>query len=174
MLGGNGILAVLVFGIILGNYQLLERLFKRKISMDPLAKQLEVFQGEISFFLETLFFVFLGLTFIITSSLIVNNLSVGLLILVILLATRFVAVKISTFRSELSNERRQIMLTCAMGLTPATLGVIAVSLQLPLAGTFLNIVTYIIILTNVVTTIGSILNMRQKKLNSKNLRINTI
>ena len=47
MLGGNGILAVLVFGIILGNYHLLNRLFKRQISMDPLEKQLEVFQGEI-------------------------------------------------------------------------------------------------------------------------------
>ena len=167
VLGGNGILAVLVFGIILGNYNLLNRLFRSHMSMDPLKKQLETFQGEISFFLETLFFVFLGLTFIITPSLIVNNLSIGLLILVMLLATRFVAVKISTFRSELNKERRQIMLTCAMGLTPATLGVLAVSLQLPLANTFLNIVTYIIILTNIVTTIGSIVNMRQMNVDSK-------
>ena len=163
VLGGNGILAVLIFGIILGNYHLLNRLFRRKISMDPLKKQLEMFQGEISFFLETLFFVFLGLTFIITPALIVSNLSIGVLILVMLLASRFVAVKISTFKSELNNERKQIILTCAMGLTPATLGVLAVSLQLPLADTFLNIVTYIIILTNIVTTVGSILNMRQLK-----------
>ena len=162
VLGGNGILAVLVFGIILGNYHLVNRLFRRQMSMDSLEKQLETFQGEISFFLETLFFVFLGLTFIITPSLIVSNLSIGLLILVMLLATRFVAVKISTFRSELNKERRQIMLTCAMGLTPATLAVLAVSLQLPLANTFLNIVTYIIILTNIVTTIGSLVNMRQQ------------
>ena len=162
VLGGNGILAVLVFGIILGNYHLVNRLFRRQISMDFLEKQLETFQEEISFFLETLFFVFLGLTFVITPALIVSNLSIGLLILVMLLATRFVAVKTSTFRSELNNERRQIMLTCAMGLTPATLAVLAVSLQLPLADTFLNIVTYIIILTNIVTTLGSFLNMRQQ------------
>ncbi len=164
VLGGNGILAVLIFGIILGNYHLLNRVFKRQINMDPLEKQLEVFQGEISFFLETLFFVFLGLTFIITPALVVSNLSIGLLILIMLLLTRFVAVKISTFKSELNNERKQIILTCAMGLTPATLGVLAVSLQLPLADTFLNIVTYIIILTNMVTTVGSILNMRQSKI----------
>ncbi|MGO8806206.1 MAG: cation:proton antiporter [Candidatus Bathyarchaeia archaeon] len=164
VLGGNGILAVLIFGIILGNYHLLNRVFKRQINMDPLEKQLEVFQGEISFFLETLFFVFLGLTFIITPALVVSNLSIGLLILIMLLLTRFVAVKISTFKSELNNERKQIILTCAMGLTPATLGVLAVSLQLPLADTFLNIVTYIIILTNIVTTVGSILNMRQSKI----------
>ena len=162
-LGGNGILAVLIFGIILGNYRLLNRLFRRQINMDPLEKQLETFQGEISFFLETLFFVFLGLTFVITPALVVSNLSIGLLILVMLLATRFAAVKISTFRSELNNERRQILFTCAMGLTPATLAVLAVSLQLPLADTFLNIVTYVIILTNIVTTVGSILNMRRWK-----------
>ena len=162
-LGGNGILAVLIFGIILGNYRLLNRLFRRQINMDPLEKQLEMFQGEISFFLETLFFVFLGLTFVITPALVVSNLSIGLLILVMLLATRFAAVKISTFKSELNNERRQILFTCAMGLTPATLAVLAVSLQLPLAGTFLNIVTYVIILTNIVTTVGSILNMRRWK-----------
>ena len=162
-LGGNGILAVLIFGIILGNYRLLNKLFRRQINMDPVEKQLEMFQGEISFFLETLFFVFLGLTFVITPALVVSNLSIGLLILVMLLATRFAAVKISTFKSGLNNERRQILFTCAMGLTPATLAVLAVSLQLPLADTFLNIVTYVIILTNIVTTVGSILNMRRWK-----------
>ena len=166
VLGGNGILAALVFGIILGNYQLLNRFFRRKIKMDSLEKQLEMFQEEISFFLETLFFVFLGLTFLITPSLISTNLSIGILLLVILLAARLVAVRISTFKSVLNAERRQIFLTCAMGLTPATLAVLAVSLQLPLAGTFLNIVTYVIILTNIVTTVGSILNMRKRITNS--------
>ena len=166
-LGGNGILAVLVFGIILGNYHLVSRFFRRQISMDFLEKQLERFQEEISFLLTTLFAVFLGLTFVITPSLIASNLSIGLLILVMLLATRFVAVKISTFRSELNKERRQILLTCAMGLTPATLAVLAVSLQLPHANDFINIVTYVIILTNIVTAVGSILNIRQWKMNPK-------
>ncbi len=174
MLGGNGILAVLVFGIILGNYHLVNRLFRRKMSMGTLEKQLERFQEEISFFLETLFFVFLGLTFVITPSLIANNLSVSILILGMLLATRFVAVKISTFKSELNKERQQILLTCAMGLTPATLGVLAVSLQLPHANTFLNLVTYIIILTNIVTTLGSFLHMRQQNRVYTNSSKNTV
>ncbi|HTY75910.1 MAG TPA: cation:proton antiporter [Candidatus Nanoarchaeia archaeon] len=170
VLGGNGTLAVLVFGIILGNYHLLKRIFKGQTSMDPLLKQLEKFQGEISFFLESLFFVFLGLTFIINPSLIVSNLSIGILILSILLATRFTAVRVSTFKSELNKERRQIMLMCAMGLTPATLSVLAVSLQLPLSDTFLNIVTYVIILTNVVTTVGSILNKRKQTQEYKGIK----
>jgi NhaP-type Na+/H+ or K+/H+ antiporter len=160
-LGGNGILAVLVFGIILGNYYLVNWLFKTKINIDFFQKQLASFHEEISFLLETLFFVFIGLTFVIKSSLIANNLSIGILILVVLLTTRFVATKISTFKSELSRERRTITLMCAQGLAPATLAVLAVSLRLLLADTFLNIVIYVIILTNIVTTVGSFLKMRQ-------------
>jgi hypothetical protein len=105
--------------------------------------------------------VFLGLTFVINSSLFVNNLSIGILILIILMATRFVATKVSTLRSELSNERRTIWLMCSQGLTPATLAILAVSLQLPLANVFLNIVICVIILTNIVTTVGSFYKMRQ-------------
>ena len=52
---------------------------------------------------------------------------------------------------------------CAQGLTPATLAILAVSLQLPLADTFLNVVTYVIILTNIVTTVGSIVYTRKQK-----------
>lgn len=172
-LGGNGVLAVLVFGIIFGNYQLVNRLFKRQINIDSLQKQLGGFQEEISFLLETLFFVFLGLTFIINPSLAATNLSLGILILVVLLAVRFVATRISTYRSELDSERRTILLMCAQGLTPATLAILAVSLQIPLANTFLNIVTYVIILTNIVTTVGSISNMRQQNHSNNNSLKNT-
>jgi len=160
--GGNGILAVLVFGVVLGNYTVANRLFKMKINIDSYFKQFSSFQEEISFLLETLFFVFLGLTFAINSALFAKNLSVGILILIILLATRFAATKTSTFRSELSRDRRTIWLMCPQGLTPATLATLAVSLQLPLADTFLNIVIYVIILTNIVTTVGSYLKMRKK------------
>jgi len=162
-LGGNGILAVLVFGVILGNYSLIKRLFKREIHLGSCQIHLTSLQEEISFLLETLFFVFLGLTFVVNPSLITINLLIGLLILAILLATRFVAIRISTLRSELKRDRRTIWLMCPQGLTPATLAVLAVSLQLPLADTFLNLVIYVIILTNIVATVGSFLKMKQQK-----------
>lgn len=167
-LGGNGVLAVLVFGIILGNYYLVNRLFRWQMNMDSLQKQLVGFQEEISFLLETLFFVFLGLTFMITPSFVAGNLTIGILIIIILLAVRFVATQVSTFKSELSKQRRTILFMCAQGLTPATLAILAVGLQLPLADTYLNIVTYVIILTNIVATVGSFLNVRQLKQNSHN------
>lgn len=162
-LGGNGTLAVLVFSIILGNYYLVNKLFRRQISMDFLQSRLLGFQEEITFLMETLFFVFLGLTFLITPSLFFTNLLLGVLFLCVLLAVRSAATRISTFGSEMRNERRAIVLLCAQGLTPATLGILAVSLHIPLADTFLNVVTYIIILTNVVTTIGSFINMKKQE-----------
>ena len=167
-LGGSGLLAVLVFGIILGNYYLVNRLFKTQMNIDSLQKQIGAFQEEISFLLRTLFFVFLGLTFVIMPSLLLNNFSLGILFLIILLSARTAAAQVSTSKSELKNDRRAIVLMCAQGLTPATLAILAVSLQLPLADTFLNIVTYVIILTNIVTTVGSIIYARNQNHNSHN------
>ncbi|MGO8806207.1 MAG: cation:proton antiporter [Candidatus Bathyarchaeia archaeon] len=160
-LGGNGTLAVLVFGVVFGNYYLVNRLFRRQMNLDTLQSQLGVFQQEISFLLTTLLFVSLGLLFVITPSHIATNLSIAIVILFLLLAVRFVAIHASTFKSPLSNEKRKILLMCAQGLTPATLAILAVSLQLPHSNTFVNIVTYIIILTNIVTTVGAILSQRE-------------
>ncbi len=159
-LGGNGTLAVLVFGIVLGNYVLVNKLFRRQMNLDSLQNQLGAFQQEISFLLTTLLFVSLGLTFFVSPSHIVTNLSIALVILLVLLSVRFLATRASTFQSSLSNEKRTILLMCAQGLTPATLAILAVSLQLPNSDTFVNIVTYVIILTNIVTTAGAILSRK--------------
>ena len=162
-LGGSGELSVLIFGIVLGNYQLLNYLVKNPLNMDVLRQRLGVFQEEISFLMETLFFVFLGLTFEITPSLVISNLMVGIMVLVILLAPRFSATTLSTRNSELAADGRIIMLLCAQGLTPATLAIVAASLGIPLANSFLNIVTYVIILTNIVATVGAFARLRSQK-----------
>jgi cell volume regulation protein A len=164
-LGGNGELSVLIFGLALGNYYLLKRLYKGHFNMDPLQKQLGNFQEEISFLLETLFFVFLGLTFVINPSVIITNFATSIVLVAVLLGVRYVATSISTVRSEMHQDKRGIILMCAQGLVPATLAIIALNLQIPLANSFLNIVTYVIIITNVVTAIGAVLSRRgsQKK-----------
>jgi len=163
-LGGSGELSVLIFGIMLGNYGLLNGLTNWHLSMDALQKKLGLFQEEISFLMETLFFVFLGLTFQINSSRIFANLTIGVEVLLVLLLFRFASTTLSTKGSELRQSRREIILMCAQGLVPATLAIIAVNLALPHADSYLNIVTYVIILTNVVTAIGGITRLRNQKL----------
>ena len=162
-LGGSGELSVLIFGIVLGNYHLLSYLLKQEINMEVLQQRLGIFQEEISFLMETLFFVFLGLTFQINSSQIVDNLLIGGAVLGVLLLFRTGATEVSTRGSELSSDKDTIVLLCAMGLVPATLAIIAVNLGLPLANSFLNIVTYVIILTNLVAAGGAVLRRRSDR-----------
>ena len=88
------------------------------------------------------------------------NTATGALLLMVLLAFRALATTASTYHSELRADRTKIILFCAQGLTPATLAIIAVNEGLPLAGQFLSLVTYVIILTNVVTTAGSLRTRR--------------
>ncbi len=152
---------------MLGSYKLLNRLFKtRQVEIEPLEKQLVTFQGEISFLLETFFFVFLGVTFSINPHTVVTDAAIGILILLVLLSFRAIATTISTKGSDFQNDRRKIILMCAQGLTPATLAIVAVNAGLPLGDTFLEPVTYVIILTNVVTTAGSIWITRTGNLES--------
>ena len=162
-LGGNGELSVLIFGIILGNYYLLRRLGGRRMSMDALQKQLRTFQEEVSFLMETLFFVFLGLTFVINPAVILSNLATAIVVVAVLLGVRYVATSVSTFRSEMRGERQGIILMCAQGLVPATLVIIALNLNIPLANDFLSIVTYVIIITNIITAAGAILERRRQR-----------
>ncbi len=153
--GGSGLMAVLVFGIMLGNYKSVGSWVKKELKIADLENQLRGFQDEISFLLETFFFVFLGLTFLIEPSAIIFNLSAGVLFVAILLGVRYVAVNISTKGSELYKKRRLITLMCAQGLTPAILSIVALTSNLPLANNFISIVVFVILITNVITSFAA-------------------
>ena len=161
-LGGSGELGVFVFGVVFGNYSILNRLRKKQINLEDLAHRLSGIQDEISFLLNTLFFVFLGLTFQIQPEQVVSQLAIASCVVAVLIGARLISVTASTFRSELGNHRSEITLLSAQGVTQATLAIIALNAGLPLGGTFLALVAYVIILTNILTTAGSIW-MRRKK-----------
>jgi Kef-type K+ transport system membrane component KefB len=92
-----------------------------------------------------------------------SNLITAVVVVAVLLGVRYVATSVSTFRSEIRSERRGIILMCAQGLVPATLAIIALNLQIPLANDFLSIVTYVIILTNIITAAGAIVTRRRQR-----------
>jgi cell volume regulation protein A len=161
-LGGSGELGVFVFGLMFGNYKILNSLRNGQLNMDPLIERLSGFQDEISFLLNTLFFVFLGLTFSLSPSSLVSNLAVASAVAALLLGSRVVTVYGSTARSELGKSRPEIILLSAQGVTQATLAIIALDVGIPLGNLFLSIVAYVIIITNVVTTVGSVWIRRKK------------
>lgn len=161
--GGSGYLAVIIFGIVFGNHRFISELFKRRVKMEKLEKQIFNFQGEITFILKTFFFVFLGLILSLSFSSLFFGLEFGAIILVILLASRFIAVYASTFKSDMVKDKFPILISLAQGLTPATLAILALEDGIPQANTFLILVTYVIIFTNIVTTVGAFTSLRGKK-----------
>ena len=161
--GGSGYLAVIIFGIVFGNHRFISELFKKKLRMNKLEKQIFGFQGEITFILKTFFFVFLGLILSLSFSSLYFGAAFGIAILAILLFSRFIAVSISTYKSDMTRDKLPILISMAQGLTPATLAILALEDGIPQAGTFLVLVTYVIIFTNVVTTIGAFLALKDKK-----------
>jgi cell volume regulation protein A len=164
-LKGNGALAVLILGIILGNNEeILGMLGKshHPSYLSEVKKRLESFQAEISFILRTFFFVLLGLVFDVSYSSLLTVLTYGLPITSILLASRFLVTSASTWRSPMSSDRKVIAGMCALGLTPALLSLIPIQYNLPNSNLYPAIITNLIILTNVITSI-SVLKYRRKQ-----------
>lgn len=160
-LHGSGLIAVLIFGLFLGSSRAILSRLRQRFDVADLKDQFHKFQGEMSFLMETFFFVFLGLVFVIKPSEILSNLALGVLVLGILLLFRFIATRLSTKNSILRADRNAIFLICAQGVVPATLSVAALGLGIPLANSFVSLAVYVIILTNIVTTVGTIIISRR-------------
>ncbi|MDE1765046.1 MAG: cation:proton antiporter [Thaumarchaeota archaeon] len=163
VLHGSGLVAVLIFGLFLGSSKAVLTRFRQKFDVADLKNQFYKFQGEISFLMETFFFVFLGLVFVIKPSEVLSNLVFGLFILGILMTFRFIATRLSTKNSALHADRYAIFLICAQGVVPATLSISALSDGIPLANTFVSLAVYVIILTNIVTTVGLMMLVRKNR-----------
>ena len=163
-LGGNGELGVLIFGLFLSNHKVVSRLFNMHVDISLIFSRLNHFQDEISFLLETFFFVFLGLAFVIDEQYIFMGLLYGTIFLLILLLTRYTAVSIASRHSSLAKHRFIITVMCAQGIVPASLSIYLLRYgEMQLNTIFLSLITYIIILTNVVTTVGVLWFSRKRK-----------
>ena len=63
LLGGSGALSTLVFGLLLGNRAYILRRFGQLRSVDTEHEKVQAFHDEITFFIRTVFFLFLGASF---------------------------------------------------------------------------------------------------------------
>nr|MDO8099187.1 cation:proton antiporter [Candidatus Njordarchaeota archaeon] len=154
-IGGSGILATLVIGIIFGN----DEVVARKLGMTPPPTFGETktlllrFQGEISSMLRTFFFILLGSVLIISQSDLVLSLTYALPVLFTLLLARYLVTTASTWKTPMASERRVIVGMCQLGLTPALLSFVLVQSMLPISRLFSLIIATLIIITNTVSTI---------------------
>ena len=148
-IGGSGAISALMFGLVLSNSYAFSTMlkFRKRYRVD---KTLKRFHGEITFFIRSFFFVYLGL--IARFSLI--YLFYGLIFLVVLLVMRLAAVQISTYKMNVTKVEKNIMRSMmSRGLAAAVLAQIPFIYGIKNAEFFSNIAFIIILLTVLFTTI---------------------
>ncbi|MCK5548177.1 MAG: cation:proton antiporter [Thermoplasmata archaeon] len=134
---GSGFVAALVFGLILGNKEEVARMFriKSKLVFD---ERIKSFHSEVSFFIRTIFFVFLGLSFTLDlqnvgiqstisifqspdGTLILFSLGIILITAVIMLSRVISTKAIVGVYSEVKHDSGVLPFMCGRGLTAAAL-----------------------------------------------------
>jgi cell volume regulation protein A len=165
-LQGSGALAILAFGVILGNDRQVLRTLRIKrfsASLSEAKTYLMRFQTELSFILRAFFFVLLGLIYDASQSGLIAGLSIGIPIVGLLLVARSLAVSASTRGSPMVSEKKIIIGMCALGLTPALLSFIVLQYNFSNAYLFPLVVTTVIIVTNIITSVSSFIHRRSTR-----------
>lgn len=117
--GGSGAISALMFGIIVGNKKTIGEMLRfPEIEEDNITK---LFQAEISFFVRTFFFVYMGMLISVKS---INVIITAVGVVGALLIARVVAAYISTAGSSLSKYRDLIIVMQAKGITLAVLALL--------------------------------------------------
>lgn len=146
---GSGAIATLTFGIVLGNSLTFSKMlkFNKKFKIDKLLK---IFQSELSFFIKSFFFVFLGIIFLPNEEFILLGLSLFLAIVLI----RPLIVKIAMHRYKISKDERNFMsIIVPRGLAAAVLAQYPLTYGIKNAGIFSSVVLIVILLTILYTII---------------------
>lgn len=172
---GNGAIAALVFGLILGNSREIMRIFRMKeIKLDT---NIRLFQSEISFFIKTFFFVYLGLVFDLAA---LNSFTIliAVALMVAILLARAIATKLMIWRDKTYAED-PFFLTSMMsrGLAAAVLATYPITMGLGLnvyTQQIVQIAFLIILFSNIATTGGIYLagrgKSKQKTIDSEKLQ----
>lgn len=165
-LGGNGALSALVLGLVIGNEGRISSFIGLELDSSQFAELktlLMRLQSELAFLVRSFFFIFLGLIYNVSYTVLKSSLILGLALLAIILFMRFLAVSLSTLGSPMSTDRVPMTLLCGQGLAQATMSVIPYQLGLPNPEIFSITVVTVILLTNMVTSVGSVMASRMRK-----------
>ncbi len=170
IVSSSGMLAVVTFGIILGNNDEIRFVFSRNkyiknifpLKEWKMSDQIQVFHSEVTFFIKTFMFVSLGV--LITSHILsLRSLLLSALILAIIYLTRYIIVSLM----KLKNSGYMIFII-PRGLTQAVVALYVVAVYTDVAMNMLvSIVVTVIIVSNIVSS--TYLFLRRKD-SSQNLQ----
>ena len=153
ILGGSGSIAVLVVGLILGNSDAFTRFLKIKGPL-PVEQTIRFLHEEITFFIRTFFFVYLGMLFTFKDfgSEFMTFCFVMLLIIILL---RIICTEITVrIYPDKKPERYMIMLMMPRGLASAVLATLPAAAGVAGTQSFVSITFAVIIATNILLTLG--------------------
>lgn len=157
VLGGSGAIAVLVIGLLLGNADSFTKFLRIK---EPLQvdQSIRFLHEEITFFIRTFFFVYLGMMFTF-SELSLDFITLCGVLLLIIVLLRMICTEITIqLYPEKKPERFMIMLMMPRGLASAVLATLPAAAGVAGTESFVGITFGVIILTNVLLTIGMFFN----------------
>ncbi|MGB1585488.1 MAG: cation:proton antiporter [Thermoplasmatota archaeon] len=159
---GGGPLAVLAFGIILGNYASFGKRFITTVG-EGFGQGMKKFQGEISFLVRTFFFVYLGI--LVEPDLLADarTLAIGILLFGGLLAARYVAVMVTTRKLKLTGDDIVLWVMGPRGLAAAVLAAVPAQEGIPGTESFVALAFLILVLSNLFATVGTIVLEKKGK-----------
>jgi len=149
ILGGTGVISVFLFGLIIGNYKLIVKRFKLKMSVNEFSQlkdMIEKFHSEITFMLRSFFFTFLGLIYVFTG---VFALLLALACSLLLHITKYAVAKIGTFKSPMSSDLPVIGFIVGQGAASASMSTLPLVHNLPGAAALTSLALNIILLNNI-------------------------
>jgi potassium/hydrogen antiporter len=179
LVSSSGAIAVLSFGLILGNSNHILDFFKRInhnkdekiLERNVLSHSARNFYSEVSFFVKVFFFVYLGILFDFSKPFI---LFIGLLISIIIYLVRIPVVKLA-FYNEKVDEKSQGLLKALVpkGLAAVALAGLALEYNIPRADELVNLVFSVVLISIIITSVLIFLIDKQKseKGNYKNHQI---
>ncbi|MDD5340788.1 MAG: cation:proton antiporter [Candidatus ainarchaeum sp.] len=158
-MNASGGFAVFVFGMVLGNVKELQRLLHIR-SESAATPTIQLFQEEITFFVRTFFFVYIGLL-LSPAQFTPYILGVSMALLALFVAARWAVEKV-TMSDLQPKDRNVILVVLPRGLAAAVLATLPLSSGISIPG-FQQIVFSVILFTNIVATAGIFVFEREKK-----------
>ena len=161
-LGFNGAIAVFVFGLSFVNIPRLSKRTERyAYGLQPIFSHIQSYQKEITFFISTFLFVYVGLLFTpnISFSGLLITVIVAALISAIILVLRWVFVPmLKNFFTNSETNRSEVVLAkfdVARGLSPIIIAILVASTpSLGAPAGFLDVIVAIVFITNIIETGG--------------------
>ncbi len=163
--GGSGPIAILIFGIVLGNNHKFMKFLGLKSCL-LLDDTIKFLHGEITFFIRTFFFVYMGMMITFSSVTIPFFRMCALLVLIIVVTRFFSSIFTGTLFRETREDRFIIMSMLPRGLASAVLASMPLAANIKGTESFVEYTFGVIILTNIIMTIGVFL-FEQKQRRAK-------